>query len=367
MIPKIFCLKPSRPRLQRLGLLFFAAVVLGPAFAAGNLHAQAGRTTPLYPVGGVKAEAVRQGKLGSCYFHSVIAALAHSNPEMIRKMIQENNDGTFTVRFADGKKEHAYPEDIRYSRESGYDLSQGLWVAVLFRAYTQRVLREAQEASVDQAELFALVTHYAEDLIASNDSVLIAYDRAIRAVVDQNGNINRTRLEAKLREQLKPIAVPDDVKNSLVSLLQSGGFFASMEGTIKQNGELFGAYRAVGQGGIAERVMETFGGSKQTLENESEDEAAQALGRASSARSPVVACTGASRYHKLLLAHQSLPPNTGAWYIDGHCYTVMKFDGEDQLVTLRNPWADQPYPDGILKLPLTSFVPAFDGIVTTVP
>src|SRR5581483_3719354 len=37
-------------------------------------------------------------------------------------------------------------------------------------------------------------------------------------------------------------------------------FVDSLTETIKQNGELFGAYRAVGQGGIAERVMRAIVG-----------------------------------------------------------------------------------------------------------
>ncbi len=71
----------------------------------------AGRAAPspqLYSAGGIKPEAVRQGALGNCYFHSVVAALAQADPQKIEKMIQENADGTYTVQFADGKKENAY-------------------------------------------------------------------------------------------------------------------------------------------------------------------------------------------------------------------------------------------------------------------
>jgi hypothetical protein len=89
----------------------------------------------LYGSKGITAEAVRQGKLGSCYFHAVIAALAQRRADTIRKMIQSNSDGSYTVTFGDGKKETAYPEDLRYAHDSGYELSDGEWVAVLFRAY----------------------------------------------------------------------------------------------------------------------------------------------------------------------------------------------------------------------------------------
>ena len=93
-----------------------------------------GVAADLYGPQGVKPQAVRQGKLGSCYFHAVIAALAEFQAEGLERMIQAHSDGGYTVRFADGVKENAYAEDVQYTRESGYDLSEGLWVAVLFRA-----------------------------------------------------------------------------------------------------------------------------------------------------------------------------------------------------------------------------------------
>ena len=353
-------------RLARRGttrILFFVAIV---ALVAGprRLWPQAVATINLYEKIGVSPEAVRQGKLGSCYFHSVIAALAQADAAKVRGMIESNPDGTYTVRFADGKKENAYPEDIRYSRDSGYDASQGLWVAVLFRAYAQRVLRESLAAAVDKTDLFALIKHYAQDVIASNDSVLLAYDRSIRAVVDQQGRVDRNRLEDRLKAQMGPIRVPDDVKNSLISMLDSGGFFASLESMIQQNGEIFGAYRAVGQGGLAERVMTTFAGSVSVIANESESQASEALSQGENAHSPMVACTGGSQYYKLRAQHQPLPPDTASWYINAHCYTVLGYDAATQVVKLRNPWADQPYPDGILNLSMSRFVPAYFGIVT---
>lgn len=353
-----------RPRRRITATFVYAALSLSFAVMPATLAAQSGKAARLYEEGGVTPESVRQGKLGSCYFHSVMAALAQSNPEMVRKMIEINPDKTFTVKFGDGKKEIAYPEDIHYSRDSGYDLSSGLWVAVLFRAYAQRVLRESLAAAVEQTDLYAMVKHYAEELIDSNDSVLIAYDRAIRQVVDQNGNIDRAKLETSLKERMKDIDIPDRMKDSMATLLESEGFFASMESTIKQNGELFGAYRAVGQGGMPGRVMEAFAGSKAEIENGSEDEAADVLSRGVNARAPMVACTGGSRYHQLVAAHQTLPSGTGPWYIDGHCYTILRFNADEQVVTLRNPWGDQPYPDGILKLPLASFVRGFGAIET---
>ena len=331
------------------------------------LAGQGETVQPLYGSEGIRPGAVRQGALGSCYFHSVVAALAQSNPQELKKMIRENPDGTYAVQFADGRKETAYPEDIQYSRQSGYDLSDGLWVAALFRAYAQGVLRESLVKAVERSDLFPLVKHYAEDFIQTNDPVVLAYDRAIRSQVDQLGNIDREKLEARLKEELKPIEVSEDIKDSLVKLLESGGFFDSMAATIKANGEIFGAYRAVGQGGVAGRVMEAIGGSAEFVQNQSEGEAASALSRAASAQRPMVACTGGSRLYQQLAAHQPLPPEVRAWYINAHCYTVLGFNSADRTVKLRNPWGQAPDPDGVFEIPLESFVPAFRGLVTTGP
>jgi len=319
----------------------------------------------LYGPGGIRPEGVRQGDLGSCYFHAVIAAQARANPEILKKMIQSNPEGTFTVQFADGKKETAYPEDLRYARDIGYDRSEGLWVAVLFRAYAQRVLREALVAAVDSSDLFPLVKQYARDFVASNDPLLLAYDRAIRMQVDQSGNIDRTKLETQLKTQMKPIPGADDLKNSLVGLLESGGFFDAVAGTIKQNGELFGAYRAVGQGGIAERVMNTLAGNVRIVANESAEKTHAALEEAAKANRPVVAGTGESRYYQQLAAGQKLPSEAQGWYVNRHCYTVLAYDANTQRVRLRNPWAHYPDPDGVFDLPLATFLQAFRGIITT--
>jgi hypothetical protein len=324
-----------------------------------------GVATDLYGQQGVKPQAVRQGKLGSCYFHAVIAALAESQPQGLQRMIQANSDGTYTVRFADAVKENAYPEDVQYTRESGYDLSEGLWVAVLFRAYAQRILRQSLITGLEGSELFPLVKSYVKDLVATNDPLLLAYDRAIRSQVDQDGNMDRSKLESQLREEMKPLSIPDEIRESVIKLIESGGFFDSMAELIKQNGEIFGAYRAVGQGGIAERVMQTMAGTVRFVQNDSENQAGSALNQAFQEGLPVVACTGGSLFYRQLAEGRPLPADTRSWYVNAHCYTVLAYDPDGQTVTLRNPWARFPEPDGVFTLPIKTFVSAFRGIITT--
>jgi hypothetical protein len=204
-----------------------------------------------------------------------------------------------------------------------------------------------------------------KDFVAANDPLLLAYDRAIRSQVDQDGNLDRDKLEWQLREEMKPLRIPDEMRESVIKLLESGGSFDSMAQFIKQNGEIFGAYRAVGQGGIAERVMQTMTGTVLFVQNDSEGQAGSVLDKAFKAGRPVVACTGGSLYFRQLAQGSSLPVATKSWYVNSHCYTALAFNGNSHTVTLRNPWAWFPEPDGVFTLPLKTFVPAFRGIITT--
>jgi hypothetical protein len=319
----------------------------------------------LYGARGISPDVVKQGRLGSCYFHAVIAALAQHQQATIRAMIQSNSEGSYTVTFGDGQKETAYPEDLRYTHESGYDLSDGQWVAVLFRAYAQRVLRQSMRQAIDASDVFVIVKQPAEQLVASSDEVVLAYDRAIRAEVDQDGNIDRAKLETRLKGQMAPIALPDTVKDNLIATLESGGFFDKMVDMIKQNGEIFGAYRAVGQGGIADRVMKTMSGSSRFQENESEAQASASLETATRKQLPITACTAGSRFYQQILHGQSLPPEVNEWYVNAHCYTVLGYDSSSATVNLRNPWARHPdKSEGNFTLPLITFMSAYLGIVT---
>ena len=340
--------------------------VLGAVLVAGSAKTRAA-AEDIYGSAGIRPEAVRQGRLGSCYFHAVVAALAQTSPQMLQGMIKSNTDGTYTVQFADGKKENAYSEDLHYTRDSGYDLSDGLWVAVLFRAYAQKILREELVKAIDQSDLFSMIKSYAKDYISSNDPLLLAYDRAIRTQVDQYGNIDQKKLTGKLKEELGPVPVSDDIKDRFVQLLGSGGFFDSVAEMIKKNGEIFGAYRAVGQGGIAEAVMATFAGEVLEATNDSEKKVGAAMAEAVELHMPMVACTGGSHFYNDVAAGKPLPGEVEPWYVNAHCYTVLGYDSEAHNVTVRNPWKTHPDPNGIFSIPLALFVPAFRGVISTKP
>jgi len=331
-----------------------------------HLSPAAGSATDaeLYGSAGVRPEAVRQGGLGSCYFFATLSALAQAGPEAIQKLIQDNSDGSYTVQFPDGKKETAYPEDLRYARESGFDRSDGLWPGVLFRAYAQRVLRESLLTAVDGSSVFPLLKSSVRDLIANKDFLLLAYDRAIRAGVDQSGNVDQAKLEGKLKERMKPLGIPETIQNSLVEMLRSKAFFDSIVGMVKQNGELFGAYRAVGQGGLPERAILTLTGKKaRYLTTHSRLVAGPALALAARSHQPIIASSREDSVDGLISAGR-LGADAKDWYATSHAYTVLSYEAMSGQVKLRNPWGTHPEPDGIVTLPLATFVAAFDGITT---
>ncbi|MFN8417819.1 MAG: C2 family cysteine protease [Anaerolineae bacterium] len=66
-------------------------------FPDGTLFAQGvGDSGDIYP------DDVKQGMMGDCYVLSSLAAVAQQQPELIRGMIHDNGDGTYTAQLYDG-------------------------------------------------------------------------------------------------------------------------------------------------------------------------------------------------------------------------------------------------------------------------
>jgi uncharacterized protein YukE len=96
---------------------------------------------PLYR-DGVSPYDVRQGNLNNCFFPAAIAAIASTSGgrALLRSMITENSDGTYTVHFPDG-------EDIRVDRDlywsgdhAAYGSADGeAWFAILEKAYAEKM------------------------------------------------------------------------------------------------------------------------------------------------------------------------------------------------------------------------------------
>ena len=92
---------------------------------------------------------LHQGDLGDCYFVAVLGELALRRPDQIERMIGDNRDGTFTVRFFhDGEPtfvtvDRYFPVNDKgrfvYENrgESAGDPKVVLWVAVAEKAFAQ--------------------------------------------------------------------------------------------------------------------------------------------------------------------------------------------------------------------------------------
>jgi len=334
------------------------------SLASGLAHGDTG----LYGIRGVSPQAVRQGSIGSCYFYASIAALAATQPDSLRQAILSDENGGLRVRFADGKIEQIHDEDVQFARKSDFDLSEGLWVAVLFRGYAQRTLREALIHSVNASSLLFPLKSLTSGVIADSDLLLLAYDRAIRSQIDQSGNICRDGLKAQLSAELASVPLLGLWKDRAVSMLDSSDFFESLAAQIEANGELFGAYRAVGQGGLSEQVLSAFAGGARTYEIKNRDKTAAAISLALQKHQAVVAWTDDSPLDKLTTkAHSFLDDDAEDWYLRAHAYTVLAVNTTSGTVTIRNPWGSHPDPQGEFTLSLDEFVSAYTGFTTSVP
>lgn len=62
-----------------------------------------GQEEIVYTTGAIHPNDISQGQLGDCFLVSSLAATADQNPALIRKAIQDNGDGTYTVTFYEKK------------------------------------------------------------------------------------------------------------------------------------------------------------------------------------------------------------------------------------------------------------------------
>ena len=328
---------------------WMAALLVASGLAAG-----AGAATPLYGAQGVSPQAVRQGTLGSCYFHASVAAIAQVAPDVLRKAISANPGGGYQVHFIDGPSEIVFPEDVAFGRDNNYDRSDGAWVAVLMRGYAQRSLRQSLIDSIQKSDVIPVFTKpFALSLLNGSSMMLVAYDRAVRSVVQQDGSLDRETLKSHLAAQLTALGATAAEAQMLVGFLDEKGFFIELAHSVQENGEVFGAYKSLGMGGIPVRIFEAFMGKGYAALVADHTLTMKDLHRFRAGRMALVAGTWGT------------PPSrqmTGVdWWVPAHCYTILSYDEAAQTVTLRNPWGARPEPDGVFTLPLAIFLQAYES------
>lgn len=342
-------------KINKSQLLGFCVLITASSLA---LPAKA---PELFGPSGIQAQAVRQGSLGSCYFHSAIAAMAATDPAALQRTIQTVKPEQWKVTFADGRSENVYLSDVQYTRNSGFDRSDGLWVAILFRAYAQRTMRDGLVEAVAATDLPSIIKSHGRSFFSSNDALLLVYDRAIRSAINQDGDINRKLLADQLGQEMSAVFIPASTRTFVLRMLDSKGYFDVLAAKVKNNGELFGAYRAIGQGGLPEEVLAAFTGKANGTNVNAGPALVSALNRAQQSHLAITAATRDSVALKFLEV-SSGQASARDWYVASHAYTILTFDPIQKTVTLRNPWGNHPDPEGVFTIPLDTFISAYERI-----
>lgn len=106
-------------------------------------------------------EGLKQGKLGDCYFLSVVGAAVSRNPAAVKRMFHPNPNGSCELTFPNGScitVSRLTDAEIALGSTAG---AQGLWLNVLEKGFGQVKLRNARKAHYIQVAL---------DLISSGGS-----------------------------------------------------------------------------------------------------------------------------------------------------------------------------------------------------
>ncbi len=92
----------------------------------------------------IRPKFVKQGSLWDCYFHASLASVADARPDLIKKMIHDNRDGTYTVTFAGAANQPWRIQSLTESEKMIYGSSTegGLWPLVIEKAYGEQLRKE---------------------------------------------------------------------------------------------------------------------------------------------------------------------------------------------------------------------------------
>jgi hypothetical protein len=329
------------------------AVLLAATLAMASALCGAQDAGSLYGDQGVSPQAVREGGSRGDYFHASIASIAKAAPAILRGAISWNSHGWYQVHFSNGVDEAVFPEDVKYGRDHGFDRSDGDWVLVLMDAYAHRAARQGLVIGIQKSESVpAYAKPVALALLDHSSLVMVAYDRAIRAVVKPDAKMDRDAFKQALTAQFSALGIPVTQSGMLVGFLDDKGVFERLSNSVRQDGEVFGADKALGMGGIPVRVIEAFMGSAHALLVAEHDMTMDYLHRLHQGGMAMVAGTWGTAPGKL---------DSSNWWVRAHAFSVLDFDEDSKTVSMRNPWGKHPDPDGLFTLPLATFLDAFES------
>jgi hypothetical protein len=94
-------------------------------------------STELFPDGTPSLDALKQGRIGNCYFIAALGSKVSLDPDSVKKMIKDNGDGTYQVTLP-GKEAVTVtkPTDAEIAYFGGAG-KNGLWASVLEKAAGQ--------------------------------------------------------------------------------------------------------------------------------------------------------------------------------------------------------------------------------------
>jgi hypothetical protein len=97
---------------------------------------------PLFAEGGPNKNDIFQGSVGDCYFMARLSALAHGEPEFIRKTVAPLGDGSYAVRFErNGNEDYVRVDSDLWANSSGKPKYAGfgqegaIWVPIIEKAF----------------------------------------------------------------------------------------------------------------------------------------------------------------------------------------------------------------------------------------
>lgn len=132
----------------------------------------------------IQHDDINQGKFGDCYLLSSLAAIAIKDPNLIKKLIKDNGDGTYTVQFyEDGlpvyitvDAELPVEKNLCFSSEKGAFSSDSgeLWPSIIEKAYAKwqggyEVIGRGAPASVGLEALTGINT--TEFVVGSEENI----------------------------------------------------------------------------------------------------------------------------------------------------------------------------------------------------
>lgn len=163
------------------------------------------------PLNSITFDAVNQGGIGDCYFVSALSSLAKNNPQAIKDMIKDNENGTYTVTFP---ADPTHPVTIDAPTDAELSLyasgNKGIWPSVIEKAYGKYY---DQNKTVSQDGV--------PDGSLLHDGVRILSPGGVD--IDLISYSSSSEIEAKMQQAIKdgqPITV--GINGNVLSLIKSG-------------------------------------------------------------------------------------------------------------------------------------------------